>query len=167
MYNVDIVNIIKDQLPRKLRTPFNVALHEWWLTPVKWLHEDLKAKGQKYFQWATTTAQGGSMESTLNANFDPEAKQIYITDVEWIEDVWLYLDGEPYDPIYLFLDSEDIGSIEGAEQVYFFSDEDMNAYHFIVWIPAFLDTEEMRERIAAMVNDHKYAGKNYIIQVIE
>lgn len=167
MYNVDIFNIILEQLPQAVKTLFNAKVHEWWLTPVKWMHQDARAQGLIHYQWATTTSQGGSMEATLNANFDPGGNQIYITDVEWLEDTWIYLEGEPYDPIYIFQDSEDISEIEDAEQVYLFSDEDMNTIHFIVWIPESLNTEEWLEQIAAMVDDHKYAGKNYVIQVIE
>lgn len=167
MYDINFLNMIKDQLPAKARTLFNSIVQLWWLSPVKAIHEQARKQGIKDFEWATTTPHIGSIVQTLNNNLDPDGNQIYITDVEWVEEVYVFLDGEPYDDVTLWLDSEDISAIEGAEECYLFSDADMNTYQFIVWIPEFLNTPEMLELIAAMVDDHKYAGKAYIIQIIE
>lgn len=163
MFGINFTHLIKNQLPYGKRTPFNVALHEWWLHFVKSLHEYARAEGDRHYEYATTTTQIGSLVQILNAHFDSTDNSIYITDVDWIDDIWVFLEQEPYEDVTIYLDSE---TIDPSAEVYLYLDAEMNPYQFIVWIPASLNTPAMLEQITALVNQHCLAGKSFIIQII-
>lgn len=164
MFTIDFIHTITCNLPEAQRSQFNISLHRYWLSEVSKMHDRYVKTGLILYNEARTTAQIGSMVQQLNALFDPDNNRIYITDVEWIADEYLFLDGEPYEDMWLFLDVETLP--EGAEEVYLYGDDELNPYQFIVWIPAELSTDALLEQIAAEVNKHKYAGKYYQIQII-
>lgn len=164
MFNINFDHLIKANLPSERRITFWSKLLEWWLRYTNLTHQIANKQGQYYYQWATTTGQIGSLVETLNSQF--EVDSIYITDVDWIDEVSVYLDGEPYDEVTLWLDSENIDLIADAEECFIYLDSETPAYQFIIWIPASLFTEEYVELITNYASAHVLAGKNFIINQI-
>lgn len=161
MYDINYDHLIESQLPDDRRTPFWAALQKWWLSWAIILHTRARKFGKYQYQRATTTTQIGSMVATLNDIFN--TTEIYITDVEWIDDVYVYLDLEPYNDVILYLDSE---TIDPEDEVYLYSDAEVNPTQFIVWIPASLNVPGVLTQIASQVDQHCLFGKSYTIQVI-
>lgn len=162
MFDINFSQLVKHNLPADKRTVFFLKLQLWWLSWVSILHDRARKFGNSQYLRGTTTTQIGSMVATLNELFD-DTNSIYITDVEWIDDIYVYLDLEPYADVILYLDSEDI---DPEDEVYLYTDAEVNASQFIVWIPAALNTPQMLQQLANQIDFFCLAGKSYTIQVI-
>lgn len=162
MFDINFNHLVDSQLPADKRTAFNLKLHLWWLRMVDKLHDSARKFGLTQFQRATTTAQIGSLVQTLNDIFNPSVS-IYITDVEWLDDPYVYLDAEPYQDVTLYLDAEIIAE---DQEVFLWTDIEANPTQFIIWIPADLWFPEIIEQIRAVAEQHVLAGKYFTIQQI-
>jgi hypothetical protein len=159
MFGIDFDHIIKSNLPSDNKTLFNIKLHRWWLHFASQLHDAASKFGDVQFQRATTTAQIGSLVQTLNELFTPSVS-IYIEDVEWIDDVYVYLDLEPYNEVSIYTDGE-----VAADEVYLYSDAEVNPAQYIIYVPAELFFPAILEQIRAQADQHGLAGKYYTIQI--
>jgi hypothetical protein len=162
MFGIDFDHLVKSTLPADKKTSFNVKLHIWWLLFASRMHDSAAKFGELQFQRATTTAQIGSLVQTLNDLFDPSVS-IYIEDVEWIDDVYVYLDLEPYQEVAIYTDGENVAP---EDEVYIYSDAEVNPIQYIIYVPGELFFPAFLEQIRAQADQHGLAGKYYTIQII-
>lgn len=107
----------------------------------------------------TRTAQVIMLEDLLNNEFDNINRQIYIADANMLAYPFLYMWEENQPPTYSYMDTEVPPNVPLN---LYLNEEYDQGYDFIVWVPTGLlfDIEKMK----ALINKYKLAGKRYIIQ---
>jgi hypothetical protein len=107
----------------------------------------------------TRTAQVIMLEDLLNNEFDNVNRQIYIGDANLLAYTFLYMYQENQPATAFFMDTEIPPNVPPS---LYLNEEYDQGYDFIVFVPTGLLYDE--EKLRALVNKYKLAGKRYIIQ---
>ncbi len=164
IFDINFQRKIKHSLPVRLRKKRHLA---WLLTtaaPVIYLYGLFIANREKNNYKLTHNGQVCKLEAVLNDAFDPIDRGIYISDPDYIDPVYTFLDSEE-SPVYIDLDAE-IGTavIDDPDPAPLYTEAEILvlATCFIVNVPVAVVYDE--DRMRALIDDYRLVGRrNYTI----
>lgn len=155
-FDVDFGKLVKIQVPELLRTSIRLAWLRLLVSEVKAMYEDFMLLRADVLYFVRYNGQVVHLTWTLNKMFDPVEQRITITDTDYAEAVWLYLDDE-VNPVFTPLEGED-------EPVWLYTEEEIAAADaasvFIVNVPAVVAAMlgYSSVRLTALVNKYRLPG---------
>lgn len=155
IFNIDYTKLAVQLLPSRLRLPGMKAFALVLIAPVRSLYGRFQGFRDDALYELRHNGQVCHLEGALNDMFDNTARRIYIEDGDTIDAITLFIEEEEK-PVALYVESE-------ASPVYFYTDEELTTGgSFVVKVPDILAFDPNRMR--ALVNKYKLAGKLYEIQ---
>jgi hypothetical protein len=160
LFDLDIDELITQTLPPQLLEQNNIDFHKILSKPTKDLFDTFKAFRDKTLKEMRYNGQTVILENLLNDIFDPNNRGIRIyTSSDVLQPVYI---GTPQEnePLYL-------GTKAEQEPVYLGTPgEYVTNYDFVVEVPVGILTSEQENRIKAITQKYKLAGKfpRYIYQ---
>jgi hypothetical protein len=94
------------------------------------------------------------LEKLLNDKFDPVLRRIYITLPE------------PPQPKFYFSQTGDPEMTYFSENTFFMFKNTGYAYDFIVFLPLDIESEEMTNKVTALLNKYKLLSKTFLIKYV-
>jgi hypothetical protein len=173
IYDIDFYELSKQLLPVRLRKSKLLAWMRAMVAGVKQIFTEFKA-----FRGAETGAlQSNSVlydlahngqvcyvEAALNDVFDALSRGIYITDGEFDDPLYVYLEAE-LKPVWAPLESE----TPGLEPLWLYTDAEVDSTgaDFIVHVPSAVALGAVYDldRLKAIVNHYKLPGKRYSVVI--
>lgn len=163
IYNINFRKLGDLLTPPPLRKPVFIDWIETFLKPLEEVNVLFKKFRKNSIYKVTHNGQVCYLQKVLNDAFDRFPRRIYITDVFYIENLYIYPENDNK-PVY----------INETQPVYIYDDAafDIPDYEFIVHMPielkpaAEIDLINLEIQIKSLVNYYKLASKRYVIQWI-
>ncbi len=160
IYNIDFRKLVDLLTPPFLRKPTFIDWIETLIKPIEDVNISFNKFRKASIHKVTHNGQVCYLQKTLNDSFDKFSRRIYIRDVFYVENVYIYpqIDNKP---VY----------IHETQPTYIYDDDAFNLpdYEFIVYMPIELkpaankDLINLETQIKSLVNYYKLASKRYII----
>jgi hypothetical protein len=156
MYSINWKKLVELLLPTFLRKPVIIAFLNAFTTPISRMHAEFLMLKIEWDYRLDHNGQVFSLEKVLNDKFDPTERRIYITTVDFEDDVYIG-DRDHLEHTYITDPPDD------AETLYLGdAPQYMQSADFIVHVPGeILATSEIL--IRNTIDIYKIAGKTYII----
>jgi len=163
MFNVDFIELIKQNVPAKLCKTKLLAWIKALISPILQLHSDFTSYRAECDYFVNHTFQVIYLEKILNDIYDPDDRGIYIEDTPPIDVFAIYNSSEGIETAALYNSTE-----SSAEALILYNESEvLQPQDFIIMIPSnvygFLTTQQFTE-MRALVNKFKFAGIRFNIE---
>jgi len=156
MYLINWEKLVKLLLPTFLRKPVLIAFLNAFTKPIERMHTEFLEQKAEWQYRLSHNGQVFSLEKVLNDAFDNDERRIYITSVDFQDDIYIG-NRDNIDQVYISAPpDDDTTTYIGSAPNY------MEQADFIVHVPAdILAANEIL--IRNTIDLYKIAGKTYIL----
>ncbi|OWP73975.1 hypothetical protein [Flavobacterium oreochromis] len=153
-FNIDYKKLTVLLLPIALRKPKTIAFVNCLTQPIDTVYQDWKQKREDDWYKLAHNGQVCKIEGTLNDEFDPVQRRIYIDD------------GDSFPQEYIFNEEED-KKVFLDDTLFVFSEDEYEktGVDFVVFVPSELVDANIH-KLNYLIKYYKIAGKRFRIEKI-